>query len=1146
MINHKVTFDESKLSWADYQQRVIDALKKENYSLFDEGRVYVSNEEFSGIADIEIRCNIPKLRVGGKTSKNNDIIIAAIECKRRSRTLSLDVVGKIFCYAILNRPHNLFIVSPKPLSAQAKMYAERLFGSSHVRGNFDHTQFHNMTLGQLLARRKSEEKEEAGEIRIEQLIVRIEHNWGVEIVADDSFMPDQIEVPVGARVVFDIVVSGMSGANLFLAIADAAEQPLGSFRAGPLEPSLPVCLDLSTGRNVTVAGVLAKVGVADSTFLPTDMIRFITAGSAEPFGDLRNSEAQHFAQSQARHGSARVVAIHGEAGVGKSHFCESVARQLKDDFNYDCFQAIATETAGSDLFARILKARLFSNVRDRRTQSAETEYELAEAAVAQFANGVEACDDIANALKRATDGQATTSDGLAILDSLTHAIRHCPRPLLIVLRNCHHFPPATIRMLRELFLRLHAEGWGSTHFLLEYRDTDRRENPAWDNALVQCANELGYAFKYHPVVPLTCAEVEHRVCAHIECPEASDIAITLVRMTGGNPMFLEHVVRQFIDDGIIIPGDRKRYRVDHMDIFKRRIENVPHTIEDFLSFRIGEVVNRAEHRLRPVIKAYLGLSALSLSSRTSDVTSLDEARIAKALHVRPVTLERIRSRVLGGGVMKSSLAAPPAVFSHDMMAASALAVVRKDSSFRDYGLNYLNLLDSRAIDDAVIGGRLSSVLDRPADALMHFERGARLSADEGSFIHQRRCLEGVCQIFADQEAAGDAINYAAFVQSQMDFLWNEIQRGSQYVAERMLNGLKSRFQADETNGLERATVAREAMGILARYRLILDLRQGLARSFVEDFEAFLNFEPRGPALAAGLTRLLLLATHTCNPVQAVKVLELVYANGNPFEGQSEEAQSSFLSDVGHLFLLQEPMVTQRLWEDGVTLAARCLVRQTIEGYRQWAHSRTNALIVRAILQPDETRCDELEVFMAHLKEKGITNPLIRLINCYAALLLHGGRFLEAKAQFMAGLSLARSTSSRQFEWLFCHNLAITALMEGEQGQASAFLSDSIRASEDLLSGIGMGARINRLISRLQTIAPQHDAETQLPVSSDERHGLRICGTLTRLARTYRLFRCLHVGSVEASPDLDAWPDVENTSSLLEVRAAGGLFILAVE
>jgi hypothetical protein len=86
---------EEQLTWQDYQRLVAHVIKQQNLRLLASSEITVSENEHTGEIDVVIRYTSPDVRIGGESSARWDSIF--VECKRRSRKLELDDVGKVFC-----------------------------------------------------------------------------------------------------------------------------------------------------------------------------------------------------------------------------------------------------------------------------------------------------------------------------------------------------------------------------------------------------------------------------------------------------------------------------------------------------------------------------------------------------------------------------------------------------------------------------------------------------------------------------------------------------------------------------------------------------------------------------------------------------------------------------------------------------------------------------------------------------------------------------------------------------------------------------------------------------------------------------------------------------------------------------------------
>ena len=251
-----------------------------------------------------------------------------------------------------------------------------------------------------------------------------------------------------------------------------------------------------------------------------------------------------------------------------------------------------------------------------------------------------------------------------LLDAIAASIRSCPNPQLIVLKNCHLISTRAAALLQMLVGRLEADGWGQAWFILESRECERPPDSVGIRLVAEVTNDLGARFQLVLLEGLTMQQLMERVCVHIEAPSPQITAEVLLRQAGGNPLFLEHVMRDLLQSKIVLRDHSggKIYRIDHFDLFRRRIETLPAGLDDLLRYRVQSIISHAPPQFRSAMAAYLGLTSVISSSAGVQSASFDEHKIATAIGCLPEVLPRVRHRLISEAVMKGSLTHPPAEF----------------------------------------------------------------------------------------------------------------------------------------------------------------------------------------------------------------------------------------------------------------------------------------------------------------------------------------------------------------------------------------------------------------------------------------------------------------------------------------------------
>jgi len=188
---------------------------------------------------------------------------------------------------------------------------------------------------------------------------------------------------------------------------------------------------------------------------------------------------------------------------------------------------------------------------------------------------------------------------------------------------------------------------GHSRFLLEYRELSQAPSAVWNQVVPDISRDLGDRFQRVELLPLTFTQLVERVCVHIEAPSPQATADILIRQAGGNPLFTEHIMRDLLHSKVVVRDGTggKFYRIDHFDLFRRRVETLPPKLDALLKHRIETTVSEAPMEFQGAMPSYLGLAAVMISGAGTESAAIDEARIAAAIGCSRNDLARIRHRL---------------------------------------------------------------------------------------------------------------------------------------------------------------------------------------------------------------------------------------------------------------------------------------------------------------------------------------------------------------------------------------------------------------------------------------------------------------------------------------------------------------------
>jgi hypothetical protein len=1147
---------EEQLEWADYQRLVSHVIRRQNLSLLASSDVTISDNETSGAIDIVIRYMSPAIQIGADSNKRQESIF--VECKRRQRKLELDDVGKVFCYSIMHQPRALYIVSPFPLGPQAIECARHLFAVDGATPGFlRQTALVHRTLRELLGPNATARESGTAEIRVQTWSVTVEDVFRRDVVADDGHSPAVIEVPSGATVSFAFQLESDDSASVSAQLA-CGESLLGRPMSVVVNGSISLELRLDIRSSLNVDGVsfaFTKPERMQAYKLPR--MEFVLASSASAFGDLRAEEAGKIVESLAMRVGVRIAAISGDAGIGKSYLCETIARQLKKKHGFHTFRAVFTANEDYYVFLALIR-HLFIPISDSRKSDGsrpgsvtESELELVSQTLSHVSGSAYSPEDLGELFARILAGRHAAADPAILSDVIESAVRLCPTPQLLVLKDCHLMSPRAAAMLQQLAGRLLSGERQRVRLVLEARDREQPANRSWDETVVALQSAAGDGFLNVRVEPLTLDQTIDRVCNQIEAPSPQATAQVLMRQAGGNPLFLEHIMRDLLQSRVVVRDDSggKFYRIDHFELFRRRIETLPRELDAFLRYRVDDVLARTPAELQPSMAAYLGLAAVVGSGAGALSQKVPEARIAVAVGQSEEFVSRLRHRLVADGVMTGSLRNPPAEFVHDLMMAAALASVRRLGSFRDAALAYCALLNGESADDAVACGRLSLILGRSGEAVSFFEGGLHLAEANSNFLEQRRCLEGLREVFAAANAT-DPVSVAHRSTVWMKLVWNELQQGSQYAAEKFIHQARREIRNFSTPDVQESGIDILCERELSRYQVVLDTRRGDVAKFEKSARHYIEVATQQRDIHYAATRVLLMSVHLCLPEPAWEAAQLAITS-LPVPNDPT-AVSSLYSDVGQLFIVSRPSDTQLLWRAGLEAIDR--PSEDLSDRRQHAHSRVNVSIISAILHPGLSQLGAMTDLCRELAALGLMNPLLKLQNCLGALRMHLGDPEGAEHEWRKGLQIARSSSMRFYEWPYLHNLAIATLMRGRPDEAVQLINQCA----SVLSIFGPYAAKSEIVEPLLVALRKklHSAKIRrsaiqdfLRVAHHNYEPVTVCGSIVRFFQTCTDFR-----EVTGCNPISGWTPQHtleherclNGQPALMAEGLGRRFLLAVE
>ncbi|HEU4461650.1 MAG TPA: adenylate/guanylate cyclase domain-containing protein [Solirubrobacterales bacterium] len=291
------------------------------------------------------------------------------------------------------------------------------------------------------------------------------------------------------------------------------------------------------------------------------------------------------ALGRARNGEANAVGVVAEAGIGKSRLYHEFAQRCRGE-GLEVFEAQAQSHGKSVPFMPILQMlRSFYGIGDQEPEQRAREKIAGRSLLLDpgFADDLPLVFDFLGVPDPARPVPKMNPEGRgrALGDFLCRLVSNPARSktLVVIVEDLHWIDEGSQMMLHGLI-----EGMGGTPtlVLVNYRP---EHTPAWSESP---------AYETVELQPLDREDTSRLLCDIIGCdPSLDGIDEPIHERTGGNPFFIEEIVRELAESGYL-EGEQGIYRL------ARPIEDagVPVTVQAVLAARIDRLDAEAKHLLQ--------------------------------------------------------------------------------------------------------------------------------------------------------------------------------------------------------------------------------------------------------------------------------------------------------------------------------------------------------------------------------------------------------------------------------------------------------------------------------------------------------------------------------------------------------------------
>ncbi len=307
-----------------------------------------------------------------------------------------------------------------------------------------------------------------------------------------------------------------------------------------------------------------------------------------------------------KQGVGRIVCILGEAGLGKSRLIvesHKVFRSVVGDAgNWYETGSLSYETSHAyGLFYRLIRRvhginydDSLATVRGKLAMLLEGLPETQRSRAARVFAALLGVADESNELPQ--DGDTFKREMVEVMAGWWQSV-FAERPTVLVFDDMHWSDAVSIELLRHL-LSLTEE----LPLVLLCALRSEREAPAWQ---IKSVADEEYRHRYtelvlHPLSETDSNELLNRLLANADLP--SRLRASVLEKAGGNPFFIEEVVRALIDNGVVVAEERIADGVARR-FWRATSENSDFTIPDNLQTLLAARMDRLEEATRGTLQA---------------------------------------------------------------------------------------------------------------------------------------------------------------------------------------------------------------------------------------------------------------------------------------------------------------------------------------------------------------------------------------------------------------------------------------------------------------------------------------------------------------------------------------------------------------
>jgi len=834
------------------------------------------------------------------------------ECKNYGRTLELDNVAKVMVVAVVEQPDSVNVVSRTSLQPQIRDYAAQLFQidgppERQATPMFRAVTFRHWKTDQLVSFQLPALNEQVATDLVVEVDAEMRALWWMTqcaafsetmVASSDSDSP-VLHLARGCRYLLNVEASGkqIDGIKLIDLPPDCWRDASARGKPQSERSRRTLVIDTTNLRSGEIyAGWLQLSHGSNDLAYPLPRIH-VMDGELHILPELREADVADAIHRLGPSGVHRLILVDGEAGVGKTHFIERVATELRGGFGFDvtCFTIShgSRETLMRDLLLNCLTPAL----------GRMSFQEVAEAVTQRLA--------------------AEDSHGFSPEAYLSHLVRLIAQTgqRILVLRDCHTLTESLANQLWALIQALDDVGWGGFRLVLEYRQPDGQENLIFASLLRRIHQKIRRVLMDIHLEPLTRAAMSVLV-SNLFGSVTPEIHECLFRRTGGLPLFIESYLDRLHTLGLVEFGSGRQHVGAILSPNKILADTIPSGGALVLEDRIQSWLAGCFRSEANNIAVELGVLAVA-DGALRQMWSRD------AMHLPAPWLLAMR-RAFHQADLGYVYEEGEIVFRHDLLRIAVITVAAQLPAFVGVALGTAENIPPTNMDAILLRADLFMVVGDQAAVERELRRGAEFAYNSNDYGAQAIFLSRLTALLSERQSSVDErlLPLSALA-------WAEWMSGSVLMARTRyveLAGLAQQAAEGASFSIAEAT-ATDAYRRIAG--LDLDLLESL--SFVGAVQTVLRRRPDSIALNSILNRLVLYCARFGHPEIGQDFAEVAF--GLIGDGRVENQGAVLCSDLGMVYLRADPDAALTLFRQGVELAG---------DLRQQAHNRLDVLVTECL------------------------------------------------------------------------------------------------------------------------------------------------------------------------------------------------------